>query len=326
MATYYDIFGQKVQYLASDPSPVVLGQVWYNSTSNTAKIYTNVGAAVSTGGNLNTSLGALGNQTGTQTAALAFSGNALPNTEEYNGTAWTASNAVNLARYSGSAGGTQTATFFGGGSVPAGSPGPGATENYDGTCWTNSGTMGTARKYLDGCGTQTAGLAGGGGYPVPTRTACEAYNGSSWTGLPSLNNGGYGIRITKEGTQTATIAAGGTPRATNTESFDGSSWTNVAAFPGGIGGGGMAGTQADGVYFSGSSPAPAIITTIFDWNNTAWSTSSATAILAKTNMYGSGAATSSIFAAGTNPASPTTGQNTQELTDPSFGTATITVT
>ena len=43
-------------------------------------------------------------------------------------------------------------------------------------------------------------------------------------------------------------------------------------------------------------------------------------------MYGSGAATSSIFAAGTNPASPTTGQNTQELTDPSFGTATITVT
>ena len=74
MATYYDIFGQKVQYLSSDPSPVAVGQVWYNSTTNTAKIYTNVGAAVSTGGQLNTSLGALGNQTGTQTDALASGG------------------------------------------------------------------------------------------------------------------------------------------------------------------------------------------------------------------------------------------------------------
>jgi len=324
VATYYDIFGQKVQYLSSDPANVTEGQVWYNSTSGTAKIYTNVGAAVSTGGQLNTSLSFLGNQTGTQTAALAFSGSAITNTEEYNGTAWTTSNAVNLARYQGSAGGTQTATFFGGGSVPAGSPGPGATENYDGTCWTNSGTMGTARKYLDGCGTQTAGLAGGGGYPVPTRAACESYDGSTWSGLPSLNNGGYGIRITKEGTQTATIAAGGEFRTTNTESFDGSSWTNVAAFPGGIQGGGMAGTQADGVYFSGNNPAVANTTTIHDWDNTTWSTSPATAIIGKASIYGSGAAASSIFAAGTNPASPTIGQNTQELTDPSFGIATIT--
>jgi hypothetical protein len=37
VATYYDIFGQKVQYLSSDPSDVQKGQVWYNSTSNTAK-------------------------------------------------------------------------------------------------------------------------------------------------------------------------------------------------------------------------------------------------------------------------------------------------
>ena len=323
MATYYDIFGQKVQYLASGPSPVQVGQVWYNSTSQSAKIYTNVGAAVTTGGNMNTALGQLGGQTGTQTATLAFAGNGLPNTEEYNGTTWTASNGVNLARYSGSNGGTQTATFFGGGSVPAGSPGPGATENYNGTCWATSGTMGTARKYLDGCGTQTAGLAGGGGYPAPVRAACEAYDGSTWTGLPSLNNGGYNIRITKEGTQTATIAAGGIPRTTNTESFDGSSWTNVAAFPGGIQGGGMAGTQSDGVYFSGSNPTPTRITTIFDWNGSAWSTSPATAIVAKSGNYGSGASAASLFASGVNPASPTIGVNTQELTDPSFATQTL---
>ena len=33
MATYYEIHGQKVKYLSSDPSPVTEGQVWYNSST-----------------------------------------------------------------------------------------------------------------------------------------------------------------------------------------------------------------------------------------------------------------------------------------------------
>ena len=38
MATYYDIFGQKVQYISSDPTNVATGQIWYNSTTNVAKL------------------------------------------------------------------------------------------------------------------------------------------------------------------------------------------------------------------------------------------------------------------------------------------------
>jgi hypothetical protein len=38
MATYYGTYGQKVQYLASDPSDPQIGQVWYNSTSATLKV------------------------------------------------------------------------------------------------------------------------------------------------------------------------------------------------------------------------------------------------------------------------------------------------
>jgi hypothetical protein len=38
MATYYGTYGQKVQYLASDPSDPQTGQVWYNSTSATLKV------------------------------------------------------------------------------------------------------------------------------------------------------------------------------------------------------------------------------------------------------------------------------------------------
>ena len=38
MTNYLDIKGQNVQSVASDPSPVAIGQVWYNTTSNTAKV------------------------------------------------------------------------------------------------------------------------------------------------------------------------------------------------------------------------------------------------------------------------------------------------
>ena len=38
MATYYGTYGQKVQYLASDPSDPQTGQVWYNSTYATLKV------------------------------------------------------------------------------------------------------------------------------------------------------------------------------------------------------------------------------------------------------------------------------------------------
>ena len=55
MANYYDIKGQKVQNLATDPSPLAEGQVWYNTTSNAAKVAGyNSAASWATGGSLNT--------------------------------------------------------------------------------------------------------------------------------------------------------------------------------------------------------------------------------------------------------------------------------
>jgi hypothetical protein len=55
MATYYGTYGQKVQYLASDPSDPQIGQVWYNSTSATLKVRQEVATnAWASGGNLGT--------------------------------------------------------------------------------------------------------------------------------------------------------------------------------------------------------------------------------------------------------------------------------
>jgi hypothetical protein len=113
MTTYKEIRGTNIEVLASDPSNPVLGQVWYNSTSNVVK--GNAGPvtfAWSTGGALGTARYGAGGS-GTQTAGIAFGG--FPpytgKTELYNGTGWTEVNDMNAAgAYFGSAQGTQTST------------------------------------------------------------------------------------------------------------------------------------------------------------------------------------------------------------------------
>ena len=73
MATYYDIKGQKVQYLSSDASPATQGQVWYNSSTSLPKLRTVSTAAWATVANLpyttrdNSGFG-------TQTAGVIFGG------------------------------------------------------------------------------------------------------------------------------------------------------------------------------------------------------------------------------------------------------------
>jgi hypothetical protein len=74
MATYYGTYGQKVQYLASDPSDPQIGQVWYNSTSAVLKVRSATTAGTwASGGTMNTARFSLAGS-GTQTAALAFGG------------------------------------------------------------------------------------------------------------------------------------------------------------------------------------------------------------------------------------------------------------
>ena len=67
MATYKDIKGTSIEVVSSDPSNPVLGQIWYNSTSQTLKGSEFASAVWASGGNLNTKrMGAGG--AGTQTA------------------------------------------------------------------------------------------------------------------------------------------------------------------------------------------------------------------------------------------------------------------
>ena len=111
MTTYKGINGFAVQSVASDPSPLDEGQVWYNNATYAFKLATlsTVGTFAS-GGNMNT---AQPYAVGTQNATLGF-GN--PVTESYNGTSWTSLPAAISPTRDGLAGaGTQTAGLgFGG--------------------------------------------------------------------------------------------------------------------------------------------------------------------------------------------------------------------
>jgi hypothetical protein len=72
MAEYINIRGQSIEVVASDPANPTVGQIWYNSTSNTLKGggVTTAGAWA-TGNNMNTSRAVELGSCGTQTAALA---------------------------------------------------------------------------------------------------------------------------------------------------------------------------------------------------------------------------------------------------------------
>ena len=296
MATYKGINGFAVQSVASDPSPLDEGQVWYNNATYAFKLAaaTTVGAWA-TGGNVNT---ARTTQTGagSQTANLIFAGQ-LTNppyadqsaTESYNGTSWTNSPASYPAAVGNLSGlGTQTAALgFGG------YPNVTATNEYDGSTWTSGGALGTGRELTtSNIGTQTAGLAAGGyirGSETFT-TAVEQYNGTSWTSAPSLNTGLYGR--CGSGTQTAALAAGGqdtTTQSNATEEYNGTSWTTVNTCPYSAGSSMGSGTQTAALNYGGN---PSLnLTTTASYDGTTW-TSQPSMSVGKSMGGGCGAGTS----------------------------------
>jgi hypothetical protein len=104
MADYINIYGQDILAVASDPANPTVGQIWYNTTSNTLKgRWLTAAGSWAAGNNLNTARRNLGGA-GTQTAAIAFGGyTGTANTgatEEYDGTNWATSNPLNTARQS----------------------------------------------------------------------------------------------------------------------------------------------------------------------------------------------------------------------------------
>ena len=112
MAKYVNINGNNIPIRSSDPSNPLIGEMWYNSTSNSLKGQINVASASwATGTNYPTAVrDATG--FGTSTAAIIMGGNAPPTTSAantYDGSSWTSTTAVPAAVSGADSAGPQTA-------------------------------------------------------------------------------------------------------------------------------------------------------------------------------------------------------------------------
>ena len=287
----------------------------FNST-----IFSPATGAWASGGNLNTARLLLG-AAGTQTAALAFGGEAGPGlaaSESYNGTSWTNTPSMNTARSNVAGFGTQTAAVgFGG--TPGGST---ATELWNGTSWTSNPTgypISVAR--AGATGTQTAGL-GFGGDAGGVTAVTNTFNGTSWSPVSSMNTAR--TNLTGAGTQTATLAFGGFTTgnavSNNTESWNGTSWTAVNTLNTSRGGLGGAGSQTAALAFGGNSSPPGVASGANElWNGTSW-ISAPPMTTARAYLAGCGTQTAGLAAGGYNFTATLT--STEEWTGtPSAGTA-----
>ena len=328
MATYKGIKGIKVESLSSDP-PVAtsLGEMWYNTTSNTLKYSIEGPGAWSSGGTQPTPLATAG-LTGTQTAAISMAGfYDLQTTLLYNGTAWTAgNNLTQLGRNSPGAFGTQTAALCAGGYNTDDNATFDYSETWDGTNWTEGNNINTPRGYIASAnqGTTTAGLIfGGRAGPTgnATTTSAESYDGTNWTESTALNtslqSAGGG------GTPTAAFCVGGhQPAAFNgNQQWNGTSWTNDTAINTARGLMGSAGSVTAALIYGGDPP---ILAVVESWNGTSW-TEVANISTARAQMgKGTGSSTAALCSGGAPPPGAGAGV-TEEWNDPVQVIKTVTV-
>jgi len=276
------------------------GPTYYNSTeeyNKSANVIT--AAAWSSGGAMPEATSSVADG-GTQTAAVKGAGqknnpDSTPTSSaEYNGTSWTAGNAV-PAPYGSVTGatGTQTALITGG----KGS-GNTTTFEYDGTNWTTGGALGTGRYQGKHFGTQTASAYCGGRVSPPTLNNVEEYDGSSWTSVTAMpiatrNGGGYGIQTA--GTVVSGFQGPSSPPVSPASSasrgvlgfdYDGTNWTTGTSSLIGGQGGGAAGTQTVAIFMAGENPSlsPSSINTSQRYDGTSYITDAALARSRATNF------------------------------------------
>jgi len=325
MATYKNINGTNIPIRTSDPSNPLIGEMWYNSTSNSLKGQINVASASwATGTNYPTSVrDATG--FGTPTAAIIMGGNAPPTTSAantYDGSSWTSTTAVPAAVSGADSAGPQTAGLFVGGTNQ--------TANYDwnGSSWSANPTLPVGRTghaTVGGAAVQTAALAISGEGGAGAGTSTSSWNGSTWTAgaaIPSWSQGTSG-----GGTPAAAFVQGHTATGTGTKNYDGSTWTAGNAANNGHNYGGAGGPATNGITFGGTqTPNPGVRTAQAEtYDGTCWTTSASMSV-GRSNAHGKATlngATSSLCSTGNAAPSPFSNA-TEDFTG--AGPATVTIT
>jgi hypothetical protein len=171
--------------------------------------------------------------------------------------------------------------------------------------------MATGLAFLGGAGIQTSALAFG-GYRPPiyvAQSTSQSWNGTAWTGTPSLNSArGY---VSGAGSSnTAALAIGG-PTNPVVESYNGTSWTNITTLNTKRDDAGATGTQTLALVFGGNVPPSTSATEL--WNGTSWTSNPNGLSTARQGLGAAGTQTSALAFGGYT----TTGlANTEEWTGP----------
>jgi len=301
MAKYSDIKGFTVQTLSTDPieSTPPTGSWSSGGTMNDGKPYGFKGGGVQTAAisfgaatsndtaneNYNgtswTENSAMsdgfsyGTGTGSQTDAIAIGGVVNPGlnmknqTEEWNGSSWTAGGNINTARYNvnNQAWGPGTLSSFAGGNGPDYQP-KSFHEQYNGSAWTETTDLPTDIFSGSASGTQTnAILASGNHTKTPPGSSTFdgktiTWNGSAWTEITEFST----ARSTASGSGVYNdfiLVGGYAPSPGNlalTEKWNGSSWTEIADISTARNSMGVSKTESDSTsaIIFGGSPSPTI--------------------------------------------------------------------
>ena len=297
MANYYDIKGQKVQNLATDPSPLAEGQVWYNTTSNAAKVAGyNSAASWASGGSLNTARRQVAGFGGSPTTAVCVCGQnppALANTEEYSGTSWANVTANPEVRVKPFGTGTLTAGLVGGGESPSPSSGTNSGE-YDGTSWTNSATIPLTMYDSVAFGPISAAVVTHGPQSPDTAVLLYASGGTWTTGNSSPQKLGAGSGA---GTQAAGIVMGESTSITNTFEYDAGTWSAGGSLNTGRarGASNVAASRDQAMLFGGNYPPSTELTNTELYDGTSW-TNSVAMSTARRGLAGAGSTNTSALA------------------------------
>tara|TARA_X000001388_G_scaffold17024_2_gene10532 strand:+ start:1801 stop:3939 length:2139 start_codon:yes stop_codon:yes gene_type:complete len=295
-----------------------------NAGNNTTAVYN--GSTFSSGPNIGTGRMLAQSSGGTGTAGIIYGGfidpspNAMTNTEEYDGSAWTAGGSLNRPSGLNCGWGTQTNAV-----AQVNSPGYKGAENYDGTSWTNLPDMTLADNSTNYQG--SAGSTGDAGFITsrgPNLNQTEEFTKSTnvitagaWAS--SGNLGTARRNLAGAGIQTSALAIGGeAPRTAKTELYNGATWSEVADLNTARNTLGASGTSDAAIAFGGEAPGPSTATET--WNGSAWTTSPNGLNTGTRSNSGFGTTSSAINMGGFHP-TPTRIANVEEWSGSSWATA-----
>jgi len=164
---------------------------------------------------------------GTQASAIATgggtpSGSTTTDAELYNGSSYTAGSSFSQQRsFHASGGSSETSSIIVGGRSNPGEASTNSVETLDGTSWTTATVYPTTIKENQGWGAANDFIQAGGNVPGYT-TACNVYNGTSWTSTAAMSNARAGAGTSANFSSSIGFAAGGSPGTPSlTEEFTG---------------------------------------------------------------------------------------------------------